>query len=338
MKALLLSRPDASKPPVLTLGEVPRPEPQEGELLIQVHASAIHPSDLLNSTGSFPLLSIPPGGNRIPGRDFSGTVISPSSHPLYNKPVFGTSGNTQGFTVSGAHAEFLSVPENAVVEKPESLSWVQAATVGVPFSTAGLVLRRVGLGEVKDGKGGKEKEERETVLVLGANGAVGAAVVQLARARGARVLEGVRSDKGDVNTASDPSLSTLDTLTNGKGVDIVIDTVGSPALTSAAVSKLALRGRVVFIAAPRGGGADSVLGVKMTGFYRKEASLFGVNSLLYGVGEMAGLLGEMRGLFERGVLKGTAEGSWNEVPLENGVEAYKLAGERGKGKFVLVMQ
>ena len=84
-----------------------------------------------------------------------------------------------------------------MVEKPDALNWVQAATVGVPFSTAALVLQRAGL---KEGSG-------ESVLVLGANGAVGAAVVQLARARGARVLEGVRNDSGDVNTASDPSLS-----------------------------------------------------------------------------------------------------------------------------------
>ena len=213
-----------------------------------------------------------------------------------------------------------------MVEKPDALNWVQAATVGVPFSTAALVLQRAGL---KEGSG-------ESVLVLGANGAVGAAVVRLARARGARVLEGVRNDSGDVNTASDPSLSALDTLTASKGVDIVIDTVGSPALTSAAVAKLARGGRLVFIAAPRGG--ESTLGVEMTGFYRKEGSLFGVNSLLYEVEEMGKLLGEMRGLFEKGVLKGAEEGSWNEVPLENGVEAYQLAGERGKGKFVLVMQ
>ncbi|PVH67897.1 NAD(P)-binding protein, partial [Cadophora sp. DSE1049] len=279
------------------------------------------PSDILNRTGSFPLTTFPPTG-RVPGRDFSGIVTSPSTHPLHGKPVFGTSGNTLGFTVSGSHAEFLSVPEGAVVEKPESLSWVQAATIGVPFSTAALILKRAGLVE---GKGDGEK-----VLVLGANGAVGAAVVQLAKARGARVFQGVRNDTGDVNTASDPSFSTLDALTSGKGVDIVIDTVGSPSLTSAAIGKLSQGGRLVFIAAPRGG--ESVLGVEMTGFYRKEAGLYGVNSLLYSVEEMGGLLKGMKGMFESGVLKGSEEGAWNEVPLENGVEAYKMAGERGRGK------
>lgn len=174
------------------------------------------------------------------------------------------------------------------------------------------------------------------MLVLGANGAVGSAVVQLATAKGARVLQGTRNDNGDVNTSTDPEFSTLDKLTEGKGVDVVIDTVGSPALLSAAMKKIAQSGRVVFIAAPRGG--DSVLGVEMTGFYRKEGALFGVNSLAYGVEEMVELLGGMKGLFEIGKVKGAEEGSWNEVPLENVVEAYKMAGERGKGKFVLVMQ
>ncbi|KAH7333098.1 alcohol dehydrogenase-like protein [Rhexocercosporidium sp. MPI-PUGE-AT-0058] len=322
MQALQLNRPDPSQHPLLTLESLPKPDIKAGHILISLHASAIHPSDLLNSTGSFPLTTYP----RIPGRDFSGLVISPPSHPLYNKPVFGTSGNTLGFTVSGAHAQFILVPEGAVVEKPEALSWVQAATLGVPFSTAALVLKRAGLVE---GSG-------ESVLVLGANGAVGSAVVQLAEARGARVLKGMRSDSGDVNTASDPELTKLDELTKGAGVDIVIDTVGQPALTAAACRKIAKGGRVVFIAAPRGG--EATLGVEMTGFYRKEGSLLGVNSLLYGVEEMAGLLEGMVGLFEEGKLKGAEEGTWNEVPFEDSIGAYKMAAEKGKGKFVLVMQ
>ncbi|KAH6706556.1 alcohol dehydrogenase-like protein [Leptodontidium sp. MPI-SDFR-AT-0119] len=322
MQALQLTRPDPSLPPTLTLTTLPKPDLLPGHILITVHASAIHPSDLLNSTGSFPQTTYP----RIPGRDFSGVVTAPASHPLYNKPVFGTSGNTQAFTASGAHAQYILVPEGGVVEKPDSLSWVQAATLGVPFSTAALILKRAGLVE---GSG-------ESVFVLGANGAVGSAVVQLAQARGAKVFQGTRNDKGDVNTASDPELAKLDELTGGKGVDIVIDTVGQPGLTGAASRRLARGGRVVFIAAPRGG--DSTLGIEMTGFYRKEGALFGVNSLLYGVEEMAGLLGGMVGLFKEGKLKGAEEGSWNEVPLEDAVGAYKLAGERGKGKFVLVMQ
>lgn len=128
--------------------------------------------------------------------------------------------------------------------KPSNLTFAQAATIGVPFTTASLILKK---SNVRKG---------ETVLVLGANGAVGSAAVQLARAVGAVVLRGVRGDAGDVNTASDPSLSTLDTLTKGKGVDIVIDTVGQPSLTAAAITKLSRGGRLAFIAAPRSGSTE----------------------------------------------------------------------------------
>lgn len=197
---------------------------------------------------------------------------------------------------------------------------MQAATVGVPFTTASAVLGKAG---VKEG---------ETVLVLGANGAVGSAVVQLAKAKKCVVLQATRNDASDVNTASDPTLSSLD----GKKIDVVIDTVGIPALTAAAVLKLGLNGRLVFIAAPRSGSTE--LGIDMLDFYRKGKTVVGVNTLLYGVEEMAKELEGMREGFESGVLKGAAEGEWHEVPLEDGVGAYASAGERGKGKFVLVMQ
>lgn len=317
MQALKLTREDPSKTPILSLETVPKPEPKAGFLLIKVHASAIHPSDLLNASGSFALTAFP----RIPGRDFSG-VVEAGPENLVGTAVFGTSGYTQAFSVDGAQAEYILVPEHAVVPKPESLNWVQAATVGVPFSTAALILRRGGV------------QAGESVLVLGANGAVGSAVVQLAKARGAKVFQGTRNDKGDVNTSSDPELSALDTLTEGKGVDVVVDTVGSPSLTAAAVKKLARGGRVVFIAAPRTGSTD--LGVEMVDFYRREKSVLGVNSLLYSVEEMAERLGELGEGFEKGSLQ-AAEDGWNEVPLENAVEAYKKGAQRGGGKFVVVM-
>jgi len=194
--------------------------------------------------------------------------------------------------------------------------------VGVPFTTASLVLRRAG---VKKG---------EVVLVLGANGAVGSAVVQLARGLGAKVLEGTRNDEGDVNTAKDPELSVLDALTTGKGVDVVVDTVGQPTLTRAAVAKLGRGGRLAFITAPRSGSTD--LGIEMLEFYRKEKMLVGCNSLLYSVEELAEDLKEMTPKFEEGSLKAAKPGEWTEVKLEDGVQAYEKAGQRGAGKFVIV--
>jgi NADPH2:quinone reductase len=318
MQALRLTKIDATSPPILTLTTVPKPTLTPGHLLIKVHASAIHPSDLLNAKGSFPYTTFP----RIPGRDYAGTVAEGPSH-LVGTEVYGTSGFTQAFSIDGAQAEYILVSEDAVAPKPNNLSFVQAATVGVPFTTASLVLKRA------------NAKEGDVVLVLGANGAVGSAVVQLAKSLGAKVLLGTRDEKGDVNTASDPELKKVDELTGGKGVDVVVDTVGLPALMKAAVAKLGRGGRLAFIAAPRTGATE--VGIEMVDFYRKEKSLVGCNTLVYTVEEFAAVLRELGPKFENGSLMAAKAGECHEAKLEDGVQAYEKAGQRGGGKFVIVV-
>ncbi|KAE8448980.1 hypothetical protein EG329_008568 [Mollisiaceae sp. DMI_Dod_QoI] len=321
MLALQLTKPSPDTPPTLSLTTLPLPTPSPGQVLIHIHASAIQPSDILNTRGLFPYTTYP----RIPGRDYAGTIIaSPSNPSLLNTSVYGTSGNEFSFTSNGSHAEYILVPESSIAVKPTNLSWTQAATIGVPFTTAALALRKAG---VKAGS-------RERVLVLGANGAVGSAVVQLASSLGATVLRGVRGSAGDVDTASDPELKGIDGLTGGKGVDVVIDTVGQPGLTGAAARKLGRGGRLAFIAAPRTG--ETVLGIEMVDFYRLEKTVIGVNTLLYGAEDSVKELREMTAKFESGELS-VGEGSWGEVNLKDGVEAYERAGKRGGGKVVLVM-
>jgi NADPH:quinone reductase-like Zn-dependent oxidoreductase len=314
MRALLLTK-SGDTPPTLTLETVPKPVLTPGHLLLKVHASSIQPSDLLNAAGNFPMTTYP----RIPGRDYAGTIIEPSSRA--GEAVYGTSGSKQAFTVDGAQAEYMLVPENAVAPLPKGVSFVQAATLGVPFTTAATALKRTGA------------KEGEYVLVLGANGAVGSAVVQLAKGMGCKVLQGSRKEDADVNTSSDPEMKAVDKLTDGKGVDVVVDTVGSPALTAAAVAKLARRGRLGFIAGPRSGSKE--MSFDMVDFYRSERSILGVNTLVYGVEEFAEELKGVSEMFEKGLLKVEAE--WTQIKLEDGVEAYKKAGQKGAGKFVIVM-
>ncbi|KAF7877154.1 hypothetical protein EAF04_000839 [Stromatinia cepivora] len=319
MKALRLILDYPGGAPRLVLEDVPKPTLIPNHLIVKVHASAIHPSDVLNSKGGFPYTTFP----RIPGRDFSGTVVEGPSDKI-GQEVYGTSGNTIAFTEDGFQAEYCLVPENSVAPKPKSLSFTQAACIGVPFTTASLMLSRA------------HAKKGETVLVTGANGAVGSATVQLAKSMGCRVLSATRSDNDDVNTATDPELKAVDRLTDGKGVDVVADTVGQPDLVRAAVGKLARGGRLSFIASPRGG-ADTGLTLDMLSFYRGEKSLVGCNTLAYGAGEFAVQLKEMAEKFEKGLLKGAEDGSWTEIKLENGVEAYEKASERKAGKFVIVM-
>ncbi|ESZ95421.1 hypothetical protein SBOR_4162 [Sclerotinia borealis F-4128] len=318
MKALRLIRDGPGAAPMLILENVPKPTLIPDHLIIKVHASAIHPSDLLNFKGGFPYTTFP----RTPGRDFSGIIVEGPSDRI-GQEVYGTSGHTIAFTEDGSQAKYCLVPENAVAPKPACLTFTQAACIGVPFTTASLVLSRV------------HAKKGETVLVTGANGAVGSAVVQLAKSMGCRVISATRSDDDDVNTATDPELKAVDSLTDGKGVDVVVDTVGQPALVQAAINKLARGGRLSLIASPRGGDAGLMVG--MLSFYRGEKSLVGCNTLAHGVEEFAVRLKEMTAEFEKGSLKGADEGSWTEIKLENGVEAYEKATQRKAGKFVIVM-
>lgn len=301
--------------PVTALTKIPSPVPVSGQLLIKIHASPLHPSDLLNARGLFPSTTYP----RTPGRDFAGTIVAGPDSRI-GEEVYGTSGNSIAFTADGAHAEYIVVPETAVARKPKNLSWIQAAVVGVPFTTAAVCLRKAGVIEGK----------QEVVLVLGANGAVGKAVCQLAAAKGCVVLRATRNDSSDVNTSNDPNLSSL----SGRKVDVVIDTVGLPSLTAAAVSTVDVNGRIVVITAPRGG-ASTEAKIDILDFYRKNKVLVGVNTLLVEVEEMARELDNLRDGFENGNLI-VEEEEWTQVRLENASDIYEKAGVRGAGKFVIV--
>src|SRR5271156_2225357 len=165
MKAIVISLVDegaASRTQKTSLKFVSHPDPElhENELLVKVAASPIQPSDLLNTQGNFPQTTFP----RIPGRDFAGVVVKPTSSPWHGKSVYGTSGPELGFTCDGAHAEFVVVHEDAVAEVPQGMDLKQASVIGVPWTTAYIALTRA------------YAKKGETVLVFGAGGAVGGAV------------------------------------------------------------------------------------------------------------------------------------------------------------------
>ncbi|KAH8809232.1 chaperonin 10-like protein [Xylogone sp. PMI_703] len=322
MKAVYLQRSEPGATPSITLEERPMPTLTPGNVIVKVHASPIQPSDIVNRRGGFPYTVFP----RVPGRDFAGTIVEGPAERI-GQEVYGTSGYEIAFTQDGFHAEYALVPETAVAPKPKSLSFEQAACLGVPFTTAWTILER---GQVKPS---------DTVLVIGANGAVGSSAVQLARGRGCRVLTAARNDDSDINTSKDASFEGITALTDGKGVDVVIDTVGQPALTRAAVLKLAKRGRLVFITAPRTGAAGSTeLTVEMTNFYRDEKSLIGCNTLLYSVKEMGAVLQQITEMFDKGALDPLQlGGAWKTAKLDDAVDVYEAAGKPGGGKYVFVL-
>ena len=173
MKALRFSK--FGPPSVLTIEEIPRPEPRAGEALVQVKAAAINPSDVKNVAGHFPATTLP----RTPGRDFSGIVVPGTK---YQGQEVWSSGPGLGITRDGAQSEYVTVPEEVLALKPRTLSLEQAAAIGVPFITAWVALVRAA-----------ELQPGETILIIGAAGAVGQAATQIANWRKARVLGAARS-------------------------------------------------------------------------------------------------------------------------------------------------
>ncbi len=98
------------------------------EVLIELKASAVNPSDVKAATGLMPYAVFP----RTSGRDYAGVVIDGPGDSI-GREVFGSSGDL-GIRRDGTHATHLAVEADAVVEKPKNLSWEEAAGIGVLLS------------------------------------------------------------------------------------------------------------------------------------------------------------------------------------------------------------
>lgn len=266
MKALQFSKTgDLS---ALQYVDVPQPVPGQDEVLIQVKAAGLNPSDVKNVLGRFPYTTMP----RIPGRDFAGIVIE-GPQALLGQEVWGT-GKEPGFFRDGSHAEYLTLPANGVALKPKALSFVQAASLGVPFTTAWNALQR---SLVTAGT---------RLLVIGANGAVGSAALAFGKILGAQVLGAVRRPE-QINALKEDGFDAilldkhedLGAQVNAVfpgGADVIFDTTGF--WLPSAIPALAAFGRIAIIAAP----VDGHVQLPALALYRKGGSVVGINTLLYG--------------------------------------------------------
>lgn len=300
--------------------EVPTPTAGAGEILVEIRAAGLNPSDVKNVLGRFPYTTVP----RIPGRDFAGVVVEGPSE-LLGRAVWGT-GKGLGFTRDGSHASHIALAAHDVTFKPEALSFAQAASCGVPFTTAWDALERSG---VKAGT---------TLLVIGANGAVGDAAVNLAKARGAQVLAAVRrpeslSELTGRSIAAillgDPAALPAQVEEHFKGgAEVIFDTTGF--WLPAAVPALATFGRLAIIAAP----VDGNVQLPALALYRRGGVLVGVNSLLYTPQECAAMLDGFGGLFDQGLLPLPSE--LREVPLSEGIASYQAVNSGSSEKIILL--
>ena len=294
----------------------------ENGLLIEVKAAAVNPSDVKAATGSMPYAVFP----RTPGRDYAGIVIDGPADWI-GREVFGSSGDL-GIRRDGTHATHLAIEAEAVVAKPRTISWEEAAGIGVPFVTAMEGLRRAGLPKPGD-----------TVLVMGANGKVGQAAVQIATWHGARAIGVVRSNEsyqGHANSkveVIDASVADVAAqvreLTGGKGADIVFNTVGDPYF-QAAHQSLALRGRQILIAA-----LGRTVPFNILEFYRGQHTYVGIDTLGLSSVATCEVLRELCPGFAGGQLKAFPIVPHAVYPLEQARAAFVAVAGSSRNRVIL---
>jgi NADPH:quinone reductase len=318
MKTMKALRFEVYGPPsVLSLQEVSIPDLESGQALVEVRASAVNPSDVKNVAGVFKA-RLP----RVPGRDYAGVVAAGGGWT--GKAVWG-SGAGFGVTCDGADAQYVVVDLEALSEKPSQLSMAEASAVGVPYLTAWSAL--VDSAAMQAG---------ETALITGALGGVGRAAIQIAHWRKARVIGADRHDRPSdadafVNVQSKDLLAEVKALTDGRGVDLVLDTVGGP-LFEPSLRSLRPGGRQVAIASAGNGRVE----FNLVDFYHKSGRLIGVDTVKLTGAEIAKIMDELRVGFDDGHLRPPPIETWT---LDRGVEAY-AAVEKGRtsSKQVLLPQ
>jgi NADPH:quinone reductase-like Zn-dependent oxidoreductase len=311
----------------LKLAEVPRPTPAAGEVLIQIKAAAINPSDIKNVLGKMHETTLP----RIPGRDFAGVVVEGPA-PFVGSHVFGT-GGILGFGRDGSHAEYIAVPASIAVPIPRGLGFEVAATLGLPFITAYAAL--ISAAGLRTG---------ETLLVTGTTGAVGHAACSIAAALGATVIGTARSASkipapGEMPVAHWIALDSgelpakVREVTAGRGAEVVFDLIGG-AMFEPCLASLAHHGRQVAIAS----GPERRVTFDLIDFYHNESRLFGVDSVKLTFDETGAILRELSSGIESARYPiPPAEDRIQSIPLAQGLQAYHdLAEGCLHGKAVLI--
>lgn len=303
-------------PSVLRIEEIARPEPGRGEALVRIQAAAINPSDVKNVAGQFPATTLP----RTPGRDFTGVVVA---GPRYEGKQVWSSAPGLGLTRDGVHAEYAVVPAECLSLLPAHLTPQQASAIGVPFITAWVCIHRAA-----------KLQPGETILIVGASGAVGQAATQIAVWQKARVLAAATSSaplagaEAVINTTSEDVRERVLALTGGRGADAVLDAVGG-AMFEPALRSLRVGGRQIAITSAR----DRRVNFDLVDFYHNESHLIGVDTMKLTARDVGEIADKLRQGFETGELQIPPP---ETVPFGQAVTTYEaVARGHTRAKYVL---
>lgn len=311
-------------PRSVQLAEVDEPTPDAGQVLIDVHAAGVTFPEVLLSRGMYQIKPPPPF---LLGSEVAGVVRSAPD----NAPV------RAGDRVAvlcwfGGFADAAVANPDMVFPLPDDVTFTTGAALPVNYLTAHFALKRRA-----------QLERGETVLVHGAAGGVGTATIQYARALGATVIAVASTDdKATLASAAgaqhtvhpDGFLGAVKELTDGRGVDVVVDPVGGDRFTDS-LRSLAPEGRLLVIGFVGG----EIPTVKVNRLLLNNTSVDGVAWGAFALqrpGYMQQQWADLEPLIASGAL---AAPIGHELPLEEAAEALALMDERrAVGKVVLTVR
>ncbi|MFI9649086.1 NAD(P)H-quinone oxidoreductase [Streptomyces sp. NPDC052040] len=318
--------PEPGGPEALVWAEVPDPVPGEGEVLIEVVASAVNRADLLQRQG---LYAPPPGSSPYPGLECSGRIAALGP---------GVSGWAVGDEVcallaGGGYAEKVAVPAGQLLPVPEGVELRRAAALPEVTCTVWSNVFMVA-----------HLRPDETLLVHGGSSGIGTMAIQLAKAVGARVAVTAGSkEKLDycaglgadvlINYREQDFVEEVRQATAGAGADVILDNMGAKYLDRN-VQALALNGRLAIIGMQ--GGVQGELNI--SALLRKQAAITATSLRARPLGEKATIVAAVREhiwpLIASGRVRPVVD---RELPMSEAGTAHQLLDESGHiGKVLLV--
>jgi NADPH2:quinone reductase len=328
MKAIQIGRPGGTD--VLDYLDVPTPRPRDGEVLVRAAAIGVNYFDLLIRTGRYRWMPKLPF---VLGNEMSGHIVErgpgatryPEGQPVF---IAGYEIGNRG----GLYAEYAAVPEDAVLPLAPEVD-LDAAVALTNYQLALILLHHAARGA-----------RTETVVVYGAAGGVGSALVDVARLAGAAVIGTAgshekcdfilrRGAKHAINYRSEPVIERVNALTSGRGADLVFDHVAGKAFTDA-LQMLAPLGMIVSYGL-LGGMPESDLFKEMRGNLERSPAVrcFTMHTYDHMQEPRRQALEDAAGLLASGKVKPAIAA---RVPLADAARAHALMeGREATGKIVL---
>lgn len=308
-----------------------RPEPASSQVVIVVTAAGVNRADLLQAAGKYPP---PSGANNILGLECGGTISSVGQLTYRFSP----GDDVVALLDCGGYAEYVAVSESLALPTPKG--WEGPASGGLMEAACTAWSNLVQVGQLHAG---------DTVLIHGASGGVGTFAVQLAKALGATVIATSRTAARAARCTAlgaDHSIAygefedfpaalpdVISNLTQGRGVDVVLDVLGGQFLP-AHVECLAMGGRLVTIGLQRGARGQLDLGTLLA----RRASVHGTTLRSRPLAEKAEIVQQVHDqvwpLLEQGLIKPVIERTYRLDEAEHAHE--HLASGEVFGKLILL--